>query len=272
MSGGPANGSPYSSTIGPTGNFGKCPAQQYNGQGPQQRHLPDGAAQIEDRVWEAAPRRHSARRGPGVRLERRQQLCPWRRRACRFPDSLLPRIRYAYGTLGGLLAGQASSNFSATRMQTPKRIDFGGDASTPGVVRLPQIRYTMPGAWWGASFSVSAEVAEPGSPRQSGLIANDAGVSSAAVSPGTNACTTTAAGATCTVGALSSPSTRRRRRRLTFTPPAWYLPQPWGHVDVSGGPSARPRFHRRPFHRQAVYRLRRPLGRGRGAGASSWVG
>jgi len=34
-------------------------------------------------------------------------------------DNLLPRLRYAYGTLGGLLAGQATSNFS-TRTPTAK--------------------------------------------------------------------------------------------------------------------------------------------------------
>ena len=73
-------------------------------------------------------------------------------------DNLLPRLRYAYGTLGGLLAGQATSNFSDPDANG-ETLDFGGNVGEPGHVRIPQIRYTMP-AWWGASFSVSAETPE----------------------------------------------------------------------------------------------------------------
>ena len=40
-------------------------------------------------------------------------------------DSLIPRLRYAYGTLGGFLAGQANSNF-ADPDANPETLDFGG--------------------------------------------------------------------------------------------------------------------------------------------------
>src|SRR5690242_497856 len=40
-------------------------------------------------------------------------------------DSLTPRMRYAYGTLGGFLAGQANSNF-ADPDSNPPQLEFGG--------------------------------------------------------------------------------------------------------------------------------------------------
>src|SRR5581483_611805 len=93
-------------------------------------------------------------------------------------DNLHPRLRYAYGTLGGFLAGP------------------------PGVVRIPQVRYTIAVPWWNSALSFSAETPETDIMTPLGLVANDSGVSSAAVSPGINSCTVTGApGATCTVGA-----------------------------------------------------------------------
>src|SRR5437588_1003251 len=56
-------------------------------------------------------------------------------------DSLIPRLRYAYGSLGGFLAGQANSNFSDPDAN-PETLDFGGPAGFAGVTRIPQIRYT----------------------------------------------------------------------------------------------------------------------------------
>ena len=76
-------------------------------------------------------------------------------------DNLHPRLRFAYATLGGLLAGQANSNFSDPDA-SPETIDFGGTYGDPGVVRVPQVRYTMPLAPWHVlgAFSVSAEQPE----------------------------------------------------------------------------------------------------------------
>jgi hypothetical protein len=76
-------------------------------------------------------------------------------------DNLHPRLRFAYATLGGLLAGQANSNFSDPDASS-ETIDFGGTFGDPGVVRVPQVRYTMPLAPYGflGAFSLSAEQPE----------------------------------------------------------------------------------------------------------------
>ena len=70
-------------------------------------------------------------------------------------DSLLPRLRFAYGTLGGFLAGQAISNFSDADADT-ESMEFGGTLGSTGGYRIPQVRYTVPGLY-GSAFSVSAE-------------------------------------------------------------------------------------------------------------------
>ena len=70
-------------------------------------------------------------------------------------DSLLPRLRYAYGTLGGFLAGQAISNFSDADADT-ESMEFGGALGSTGGMRIPQVRYTFAGPY-GSAFSVSAE-------------------------------------------------------------------------------------------------------------------
>ena len=148
-------------------------------------------------------------------------------------DNLVPRLRYAYGTLGGLLAGQATSNFSDPDANG-ETLDFGGNVGEPGHVRIPQIRYTMP-AWWGASFSVSAEQPETIIATPAGVEANDAGViptatttcSVPAATPATVICSTSL----LTIGQL--PLNVAKTTAPDFTA-AWYLPQPWGHIDISG--------------------------------------
>ena len=72
-------------------------------------------------------------------------------------NSLTPRMLYAYGTLGGFLAGNANSNFRDSDAE-PENLDFGGDVAAGGVVRLPQFRYTQVLAPWGfgGAISVSA--------------------------------------------------------------------------------------------------------------------
>jgi len=146
-------------------------------------------------------------------------------------DNLHPRLRYAYGTLGGFLAGQANSNFRDSDADS-ETLDFGGNAGSPGVVRIPQVRYTIAVPWWNSALSFSAETPETDIMTPLGLVANDSGVSSAAVSPGTNSCTVTGApGATCTVGAqLNVNPAKATAPDLTA---AWFIPQPWGHLDFA---------------------------------------
>src|SRR5215469_16743945 len=70
-------------------------------------------------------------------------------------DSILPRLRFAYGTLGGFLAGQAVSNFADADADT-ESMEFGGAMGSTGGQRIPQARYTIAGPL-GSAFSVSAE-------------------------------------------------------------------------------------------------------------------
>jgi Porin subfamily len=157
-------------------------------------------------------------------------------------DSLVPRLRYAYGTLGGVLAGQANSNF-ADPDANPETLDFGGPAGVAGVVRLPQIRYTYAGPW-GSAWSVAAEAPETDVLTPAGRTTSDGNVSQFAVSntatdASTNGCvangviqpgtTTPTAGFTNTsTCALAVNPAVAHAPDLTF---ASYWAQPWGHVD-----------------------------------------
>jgi len=146
-------------------------------------------------------------------------------------DSLVPRLRYGYGTLGGFLAGQATSNFSDPDANA-ETLDFGGNAGEPGKGRQPQIRYTMP-AYWGTSLSFSAETPETQIATGNGLEFSDAGV----VPTATTTCTVTTIGVatTCTTSLLTSgvtPLNPAKASAPDFTA-AWYWPQQWGHLDFS---------------------------------------
>ena len=151
-------------------------------------------------------------------------------------DSLVPRLRYAYGTLGGFLAGQANSNFEDADAN-PETLDFGGPAGEAGIVRVPQVRYTLAGPY-GSAFSVSAETPETDIFTPAGKITSDSNNqvfnTTAGLVPasngGTGSCVangllvTNAAG--CTLGANP---TKASAPDITF---ASYFSQPWGHVDA----------------------------------------
>jgi len=59
-----------------------------------------------------------------------------------FTNSVLFRLRQAYGTVGGLLVGQTWSNF-LDLASYPDTVDFNGPGSI-ALIRQPQIRYTLP--------------------------------------------------------------------------------------------------------------------------------
>jgi hypothetical protein len=129
-------------------------------------------------------------------------------------NSLVPRMKYAYGTLGGWLAGQANSNFEDPDANT-ETIDFGGNVGEPGKVRVAQIRYTIPLNWaWGGALSFSAENPETQALTATGQCSSDAGVGTCAAFPaGVSAVNPTKASAPNFTAAL-------------------YIPQPWGHIDL----------------------------------------
>src|ERR1700751_134682 len=89
-------------------------------------------------------------------------------------NSLIPRLRFAYGPLGGFLGGQAISNFSDADADT-ESLEFGGAMGSTGGQRIPQIRYTVAGPF-GSAFSVSAEQPTVNVETPGGLLTNDSNV------------------------------------------------------------------------------------------------
>src|SRR5437763_7353739 len=160
-------------------------------------------------------------------------------------DNLIPRLRYAYATLGGFLAGQANSNFSDPDAN-PETLDFGGPAGLAGVTRIPQVRYTYAGPW-GSAWSVSAETPETDIVTPAGNVKSDTNVVSILNTPGANQPFNSTAGCvangitlTATLVSTTNPGgncllsctpTKASAPDLTF---ASYWSQPWGHVDFRG--------------------------------------
>src|SRR5215207_5680542 len=157
--------------------------------------------------------------------------------------NLIPRLRFAYSTLGGLLFGQANSNFNDPDASA-ETLDFGGNYGDPGFTRIAQVRYTMPLAPWGflGALSVSAEAPETDIwTSGQGIIGSDAGAVATSTTTPTTTCTSTPAVAgvaptiTCTTSAVGG-NLQAVNPTKAATPDfvaAWYIPQPWGHVDFS---------------------------------------
>jgi len=238
MSGGPVNNSPWNTTVGangqvqsaPLGNAGVTKARSDGIFGQSARESKFG---IETRTPTPFG---EARTVFEFDWAGSTTFAPGGGDPTSVSDNIVPRLRYGYGTLGGLLAGQATSNFSDPDANG-ETLDFGGNVGEPGHVRIPQVRYTMP-AWWGASFSVSAEQPDTIIATQVGVEAQDAGV----VPTATTTCPVPTAGSvsvataeTCTTAVLTSGSTPLNPAK-TSAPDltaAYYIPQPWGHLDFS---------------------------------------
>ncbi|HEY3908493.1 MAG TPA: DcaP family trimeric outer membrane transporter [Stellaceae bacterium] len=148
-------------------------------------------------------------------------------------DSILPRLRFAYGTLGGLLAGQALSNFSDADADT-ESMEFGGTEGSTGGNRIPQVRYTIAGPY-GSAFSVSAEQPTTSIIVPSGTVSADLptdGLTGTTTTPPASVIPTICNGIPCTGagGAQVNPA-KNTAPDLTI---ANYWSQPWGHVDFAG--------------------------------------
>ncbi|HTV46248.1 MAG TPA: DcaP family trimeric outer membrane transporter [Stellaceae bacterium] len=141
-------------------------------------------------------------------------------------NSMLPRLRFAYGTLGGFLAGQAISNFSDADADT-ESMEFGGTEGSTGGYRIPQVRYTMAGPY-GSAFSVSAEQPVTSIIVPGGLVSSDL-----ATPPTFASSVTLCNGVPCTTttGATQVNPAKQTAPVLTV---ASYWAQPWGHVDFAG--------------------------------------
>ena len=158
-------------------------------------------------------------------------------------SSYTPRLRYAYGTIGGLLGGKANSNFSDSDSGA-ELIDFGGDTGTSGPSRHGQIRYTMPMqsllSFWPIAGAVSfaLENPTPDAVGPLGYMESDTQIGN-----GFNGCTALAGSFAAATGTFSGTGTaipacigaatlnnpmHVKAPDLTF---AYHLPQPWGHFN-----------------------------------------
>jgi hypothetical protein len=145
-------------------------------------------------------------------------------------DSLVPRLRFAYGTLGGFLGGQALSNFSDADADT-ESMEFGGAIGSTGGQRIPQVRYTIAGPY-GSAFSVSAENPFTTLVTPFGLTSSDQVTTAPPGGPGAGIIGATCNGQPCT--GAGTPGTNPSKQRAPTLTAASYWSQPWGHVDVSG--------------------------------------
>src|SRR3984893_3367537 len=71
-----------------------------------------------------------------------------------------PRLRKAYGTIGGLLVGQDTGMLHDPDADA-ELLDFGGPASSPGRSREPPVKYTYQGPY-GMGFTAGFENPVPG--------------------------------------------------------------------------------------------------------------
>ena len=145
-------------------------------------------------------------------------------------DSKLPRVKFAYGTLGGFLAGQAISNFSDADADT-ESMEFGGSLGSTGGYRVPQVRYTIAGPW-GSAFSVSAEQPSNAVQTPGGLFTNDTNTGGLPGGPGTGNIAATCNGQPCT-GAGTAANGNISRSIAPVLTAASYWAQPWGHWDFA---------------------------------------
>jgi hypothetical protein len=153
---------------------------------------------------------------------------------CTQPEAVanpyVPRLRYAYGTVGGFLAGQADSNFRDSAAE-PDVITIDGHPGMGGPQRVPQVRYTYQGPW-GSAWGLALETPETDVLTPAGKIASDQSFPNFSVS------NKTPGGLPCEANAVAIPGTKSctlgndpavgKAPDLTFSS---YWAQPWGHVD-----------------------------------------
>jgi hypothetical protein len=148
-------------------------------------------------------------------------------------NSILPRLRFAYGTLGGLLVGQANSLMNDPDADS-ETLEFGNSVGAGGRVRIPQVRYTLTGPW-GSSFAVSLESPTSDTAYPFGFAGSDTVVSSLPSGPGTNAAPAFCNGVACSPagggGVAATNASKSPAPDLNY---ALYFSQPWGHLDLSG--------------------------------------
>jgi hypothetical protein len=142
-------------------------------------------------------------------------------------DDLVPRLRYAYGTVGGWLFGQANSNFRDADADS-ELIDFGGDVGGPGIIRIPQVRYTASTGLWDSELSISAEAPETDLGTPTGIVANEIGFPTAITSCLIVALRSSTA---CSTALTNGPTIAKATAPTVVAD--WFVRQPWGHFDLA---------------------------------------
>ncbi|HJU19891.1 MAG TPA: porin [Stellaceae bacterium] len=133
-------------------------------------------------------------------------------------DNLIPRLRLAYATIGGLLVGQAYGN-TVDLAANPEVLDFGGPVGEWGANRIPQVRYTF-STPFGTSIAVSAETPDTDIVTPSGLFEQDSNINCANYS-----CSGT------TALPLGVNPAKNTAPDLTAV---FELTRPWGHFRLQG--------------------------------------
>jgi hypothetical protein len=129
----------------------------------------------------------------------------------------LGRVRLAYATLGGFLAGQAFIPVNDTDAH-PELFDFAGDAGQFGFSRAPWIGYT-----WQLPYGVSAQAAAV---TPATLIATPIGGISNGCNPGTGL----TGQSTCVAGSPGGFAVQPGKSNLPDANFVLRAEQPWGHV------------------------------------------
>jgi DcaP outer membrane protein/Porin subfamily len=146
-------------------------------------------------------------------------------------DSAITRLRKAYATLGGLLAGQDTGILHDPDAD-PELVDQGGMATAAGRGREAQVKYTYQGPY-GTVFNIGGENPVPRLQSIFGQVDIDT-----QQIPNTAACSVTgntAANLPATTACLGS---NGFFSPLQATMPEWIatarINQPWGHLQVGG--------------------------------------
>ncbi len=143
----------------------------------------------------------------------------------------IPRLRKAYGTIGGFLVGQETGIFHDPDADA-EFADFGGGAATSGRARVPQVKYTYQGPY-GTVWAIGIENPLPAFTSRNGTV----NVNSTSV-PGTSPCSvtgnTTAANPATTACVSSGAFFNINKRSWPELVGTARINQPWGHLSIGG--------------------------------------
>ena len=146
-------------------------------------------------------------------------------------SSWLPRLRKAYATLGGLLAGQETGILHDPDAD-PELVDFGGEATGGGRARAPQVKYTYAGPY-GTVFNVGVENPVPrlnGPFGQTDIDSNQIPTSTACSVTANTSAATPVTTACLGSGSFFSPLTASWPELIGTA----RVNQPWGHLQIGG--------------------------------------